>query len=69
MYNRICKELIFVIEGIGKIFIEREEILLKAGDTILIEPNERYYWEGSFKLLPACTPAWYIEQVELCENI
>jgi hypothetical protein len=31
---------------------------------ILIEPEEKYYWDGNFTLFVPCTPAWYPEQHE-----
>jgi len=67
MMNTVCKELIYIIDGEGKIFIEDNKIELKSGDSILVEPYEKYYWEGKLKVLPACTPAWNIEQVKMCE--
>jgi len=68
MMNTVCKELIYIIDGNGQIFIEGNKIQLKTGDTILIEPYEKYYWEGKLKVIPACTPAWNIEQVKMCED-
>ncbi|MDD2181416.1 MAG: AraC family ligand binding domain-containing protein [Bacilli bacterium] len=62
--NRKCKELIYVIDGTGTIFVENERFDIKKEDVILIEPNEKYYFEGTLKMLPACYPAWTIEQVE-----
>jgi mannose-6-phosphate isomerase-like protein (cupin superfamily) len=60
--NEKCKELVFVLEGSGKIFIEEKEILLQKGDAVLIEPLEKIYWEGNLTMVIPCTPAWSSDQ-------
>jgi mannose-6-phosphate isomerase-like protein (cupin superfamily) len=62
--NKVCKEIVYVSEGIGTLYLEEKIISLKAGDVVLIEPNEKYYWKGIFTLIPACYPAWDFKQVE-----
>lgn len=62
--NRKCKELIYIMKGSGEISIEEKKITLKKGDTILIEPGEKYYWKGNMTLIVSCSPAWYPEQHE-----
>jgi quercetin dioxygenase-like cupin family protein len=42
--------------------VEGEEINLETGDLILIEPGEKYFWEGNLKMFVPCVPAWYLEQ-------
>ncbi len=62
-YNEISKELIYVLEGTGKIVFEDKEINFKQGDAILINPNEKYYWESKYCIVSmSCTPAWKAEQ-------
>ena len=60
--NTECKELVYVIEGKGKVVVEGEDYEFEKGDVLLIEPGEKYYWEGTFKIFMPCTPAWYPEQ-------
>jgi mannose-6-phosphate isomerase-like protein (cupin superfamily) len=60
--NLKCKELLQILDGSGKIFIEDKEIDFKAGDQILIEPGEKYYWDCQARMVASCTPAWYPEQ-------
>jgi mannose-6-phosphate isomerase-like protein (cupin superfamily) len=60
--NQKCKEMVYVYEGKGKIVIENIEVLINSGDAVLIEPGEKYYWEGNIYLFIACTPAWEPEQ-------
>ena len=62
--NRKCKELVYIMKGSGEITIEEKTITLKKGDTILIEPEEKYYWKGNMTLVVSCSPAWYPEQHE-----
>ncbi len=60
--NLKCKEIAYIIKGSGKITIEDKEIEFKKGDLILIEPEEKYFWEGNTQMFMPCTPAWYSEQ-------
>lgn len=65
--NEKCKELGYVISGSGKIVIEGEEIILNEGDLVLIEPGEKYYWDGNMTMFMPCVPAWYREQHKTVE--
>ena len=60
--NLKCKELAYVCEGSGKLVIEGKELVLKKGDLVLIDPAEKYFWEGQMSLFLSCTPAWQPEQ-------
>lgn len=60
--NLKCKELSYVMRGSGKVVIEDKEIELKEGDMVLIEPGEKYFWEGKMEMFVLCAPAWYPEQ-------
>lgn len=67
-YNEISKELIYVLEGTGKIGFEDKEIAFQKGDAILIQPNEKYYWESSYCVVSmSCTPAWSPKQHKISE--
>ena len=66
--NLISKELIYVIEGSGKLCFENETIEFSEGDSILIDNNEKYYWQVEYcKVSMSCTPAWSLEQHKLVE--
>jgi mannose-6-phosphate isomerase-like protein (cupin superfamily) len=65
--NYDCKEIIYVHEGSGKVVVEGQEHALSAGDTVLIEAGEKYYWEGDMHLFISCRPAWTIEQHQTVE--
>ena len=61
--NTICKELVFVLEGEGILYFEKEKVSFQKGDAILIDKNEKYYWDTSYcKVSMTCTPAWSLEQ-------
>lgn len=58
-YNEISKELIFVLDGSGKINFEKETIEFSKGDAILIEPEDRYFFESEYCFISmTCSPAW-----------
>ena len=60
--NSVCKELVYIIHGIGRLVIEDKETKINSGDMMLIFPGEKYYFEGELEMLMPCTPAWYPEQ-------
>ena len=61
--NLISKELIYVLKGKGTLNFEDRKIEFKEGDSILIQPNEKYYYDTEYcKISMACTPAWSPEQ-------
>lgn len=65
--NLLCKELAYIITGSGKITINDKEINLEAGDLILIEPGEKFFWEGKMTMFMPCAPAWYTDQYKKVE--
>lgn len=65
--NLVCKEIVYIQEGNGKVVVDGNEHLINAGDVILIEAGEKYYWEGNMQLLISCTPAFTIEQHQIVD--
>ncbi len=66
--NLSCKELVYVIEGNGTLNFGNKSISFSEGDSILIESNEKYYWDTDYcKVSMTCTPAWNKEQYQLVE--
>jgi mannose-6-phosphate isomerase-like protein (cupin superfamily) len=65
--NKICKEVTLVIEGKGKVGIDDKEFSLEEGDSILIKPNQKFFWEGKMKLVMVCNPAFKPEQHVECD--
>ncbi len=61
--NIISKELIYVLDGNGKLYFENDCIEFEKGDSILIDSNEKYYWDSTYCVVSmSCTPAWNEEQ-------
>lgn len=60
--NKLCKEIVYVHEGSGKVIVDGKECLLGAGDVVLIDKNEKFYWDGKMTLHISCTPAFTVEQ-------
>lgn len=60
--NTEVKEMIYVISGGGEIHKKNEIITFKAGDAILIDKNEKYFWNAHCKVVMACSPAWTPKQ-------
>ena len=65
--NLKCKELAYIIRGSGKVVVEGQEVKLNKEDVVLINPGERFYWEGKMTIFMPCTPAWSLEQYEEVE--
>jgi len=67
--NKVCKEMVFIIEGNGKLVVEgRGEVTFKKNDLVFVEPNVKYYWMAKARFGIACSPAWYPEQHETFEG-
>ncbi len=62
--NRISQEIAFVISGQGRLIYERGEEKIGVGDVVLLEPGEKFYWEGNMDIFISCTPAWKYSQYE-----
>lgn len=60
--NTKVKELALVIEGFGSLCKKDQTINFEAGDAILIDVNEEYFWDGNCKVVLTCSPAWSKEQ-------
>jgi len=52
--NRECKEMAYVVSGSGRLVVEGEELELEEGSLVLIEPGERYFWEGNLTMFVPC---------------
>lgn len=60
--NEVCSELAYVTRGSGKVCKADETIEFAIGDTLCIQPGEKYYWDGDFDIYTVCNPAFYPEQ-------
>lgn len=62
--NRVSTETAYIVSGSGKLVTEEKETSLEPGDVVLIEPGEKFYWEGNMSLFVSCAPAWKYGQYE-----
>ena len=60
--NTISKELMYVKNGNGILVTNDRQVILESGDAALIQPNEKYYLEGTLELVISSAPAWNLEQ-------
>ena len=66
--NLVSKELIYILDGSGKLCFENEKVDFQKGDAILINNNEKYYWDTNYcKVSMSCTPSWNDEQHKIVE--
>lgn len=66
--NTVSKELIYVLDGSGKLYFKNDVVEFEKGDAILIDSNEIYYWDSVYCVVSmSCTPAWNEEQHKLVE--
>lgn len=65
--NRVCKEVVFISSGAGKIEIEGKTFEVEEGDAVIIRPNQKYFFEGNLETIVCCTPSWNLEQYEYCD--
>jgi mannose-6-phosphate isomerase-like protein (cupin superfamily) len=65
--NRECKEMVHVLSGSGILAVEGETYYLKKDDVVLINKNEKYYWEGIMRLGVSCSPAWKPHQHQIVD--
>lgn len=66
--NEECKELIYVLEGNGTLYFENRKVEYSKGDSILIMPKEKYYWESNYCMVSMiCNPSWSSKQHKLSD--
>ncbi|MBS0288649.1 MAG: cupin domain-containing protein [Proteobacteria bacterium] len=65
--NKKCKEIVYINEGSGKVVVEGKEYLIGAGDLVLIEAGEKFYWDGEMQLYISCRPAFTKDQHQLVD--
>ena len=63
--NQVCTELAFIIRGSAILTTQTESFSLKEMDQIIINPNEKYFWNGDCDVLVPSTPPWFPEQTKI----
>lgn len=56
--NTKAHELVLVLSGNGFVGTRRRRIPIELGDCILLQPKEKYYWDGHMAIFIACAPSW-----------
>ncbi len=55
--------MIYVLSGGGReLHFVNRVVEFKAGDAILIDKGEKYFWVAHCTVVMACSPAWRPEQ-------
>src|ERR1700722_10919296 len=59
LVNEECREIAYVLSGSGLVEIADETHELAPGDGVMINPGERFYWQGNkLEMLMPCAPAF-----------
>lgn len=60
--NLVCKELAYVVKGKGIVCVSGKKVKIKTGDLILINPKEKFFWQGKLTMFISCTPPFNTKQ-------
>ena len=63
--NLRSHEVVYVIEGAGKVTVDETETTLTIGDVVHIPPDTPFAWDGHMTLIMACDPPFEPTQYEL----
>lgn len=63
--NKDCTELVFISRGSATLTTEEGSFVLNELDQVIINPNERYYWNGDCVAFVPATPPWTPEQTKI----
>jgi mannose-6-phosphate isomerase-like protein (cupin superfamily) len=65
--NQKCKEIVYIHAGTGKAVVDGKEYALEAGDLVLIEAGEKFYWQGTLELFISCRPSFSVDQHQIVD--
>jgi len=68
-YHQTAEETYYFLRGSGTFVINDQKVEVKAGDAVLIEPNERHQLfanEEEVEAIVVCAPAWSIDHITFC---
>lgn len=66
--NKTFEEIIFVLNGKGRITIDDKSYNLTKNDSVMLKPNKKYYYEGDMKVLTFTSPAFKVENHEILDE-
>jgi mannose-6-phosphate isomerase-like protein (cupin superfamily) len=65
--NHDTKEMAYVLDGKCTLITEKEKCELTKGDLVLIDTEEKYYWDGEARMFVVNTPRFNPDQHEWVE--
>lgn len=63
--NKDSTELVFISKGSVILTTDKGSFTLNELDQVIIEPNEKYYWDGNCVAFVPATPPWTPEQTKI----
>jgi mannose-6-phosphate isomerase-like protein (cupin superfamily) len=67
-HHHVMEEVYYIVEGEGIMMVEDEEVLVKAGQSVIISPHQwhniRNHTDQPLRLIVTCAPAWAPELLE-----
>ena len=57
-YHSTSYFIFYIIEGEGVWYINSEPSAVKAGDVVIVPPNNKFYYTGNLKQVCVTSPAW-----------
>lgn len=65
-YHQVIEETYFILEGEGEMQLGEDTRTMRAGDAVVIQPNERHtianMTDKPLKMYVTCVPAWTFEE-------
>jgi len=65
--NTVCTEIVYIVGGKGRMEIDGRGFSVAPGDSILIKPGQKYFYDGKLETVATCHPTWYAKQHVLCD--
>jgi mannose-6-phosphate isomerase-like protein (cupin superfamily) len=65
--NTVCKEIVYIVGGKGKMEIDGRGFSVAPGDSIFIKPGQKYFYDGRLEMVATCHPSWFAKQHVKCD--
>lgn len=66
--NLKSHELALILSGSGVVATKSKKVSIELGDCILLQPKEKYYWNGHMALFIINTPKWNPRQHKIVKT-
>ena len=61
-HHHVMEEVYYIVSGEGIMMVEDEEVVVKAGQSVIISPHQwhniRNHLDQELRLIVTCVPAW-----------